>query len=163
MKHSAIASLVLAACATAAPLPPRAVPIALPPKRVEIYRPGWTAGLSMQIEEILACTNEQEPPVQVLDVQLLAGGATGVMVADGRGQVERCAVQQGSVLVREPATLAPTDLQGRPMFAPGRSLPSVPVGILLEEVTSDQDEVLGWLRAVDGYACFGVIYRLNDI
>ena len=144
MKHSAIAALVLVGCATR-PLPPRPVSTAPATKQVELYRPAWTTGLSTQMEEILACTADQEPPVQVLDVQQLTGGATGVMIADGHGQVERCAVQHGNVLVREPANLEPSDLQGRPLFAPGRALPPVQAGILMEEVTSERDEVLGWL------------------
>lgn len=146
MKRMVLPFLLLTSCATSSA--PRSTSAAETDSHGELVtpRPDWLAGLALQFEDVLVCTSERAPPVQVLDVHALADGVTGVMVADGTGQVDRCAAQRGVMLLREPASLDPESFHGRPVFSPGGERPAaLPVGVLLEEVTSRDDVVLGWI------------------
>ena len=136
-----ILGAVLAASACASkPLPA----VQQAPEVVEPFRPGWTAGLALHIDEIRLCLAERQPPTAVVHVQELASGPIGITAIDGLGHAENCAVQDGRVVLRKAAELEPADLEGMPFFAAAPTQPHVSPGVLLEDVEQD-DIVIGWL------------------
>lgn len=129
-----------AACGSTPTPPPQHAPEPLD----DAYRPGWTAAISLHLDDIRLCLEGREPPTAVVHVQALASGATGITDVDGFGQVENCAVDRGHVVIREPTLLEPADLDGLPLFSLGPSQPVVGFGVLLEQVT-EKETLLGWL------------------
>jgi len=111
------------------------------------YRPDWTAAVSLHISEIRACLADRQEPVAVVHLQDLATGATGVTAVDGFGALENCAAKDSAVLLRGPSAFRSEDLAGLPLFALGPGVPRVATGVVLEEVTANEEEdvVLGWL------------------
>lgn len=138
------AALVIGSGCGATSSPATRTRLVEPPRYKEPYRPAWTAGIALHIDEIRLCLAEREPPFAVVHVQDLATGATGVTAVDGFGHAENCAVEDGRVVSRERADVEVADLAGLPVFAPGAKQPKVGVGGLLEEVV-EGDLVLGWL------------------
>lgn len=136
---AAMLSIGIEACAGTLPR------VEAPPKKVEeLYRPGWTAGIGLHIDDIRLCVADRQAPTSVVHVQALASGGTGVTAIDGLGHAENCAVLDGRVVMRESADVEPTDLAGLPLFAPAPDQPTVGLGVLLEEV-AEKEVLLGWL------------------
>lgn len=108
------------------------------------HRPAWSAAIPMNVPAMAACLEERETPRYVVHVEALPSGATGVTTIDAYGALENCAHHDGKVVHRESMALSPEELIGLPVFSLGAQQPVVPVGVVLEEVLSD-DLVVGWL------------------
>jgi hypothetical protein len=109
------------------------------------YRPTWTAMIPQHIDAIQTCLEPREAPRYVLFVDSLITGATGVTTINYAGAVEHCAYHDGRLVRREPAAPTAADFEKLPLFSPGATQPSAPIGSVLEEVLDEDGVVVGWL------------------